>query len=156
LIKQSFKDLKKEENQELKIDKPQITPIPQDIISSCPKQVMRTLEEFNGCLLFNYYTAAAILARRALEISSIIKFKQLGKENLILENSEHVELSKRIEILKVNKWITLNLAKRLIEDNKIKLFGDSAAHSFSVTIRPEDVSPIRDLLRLCMEELFSQ
>jgi len=155
LIKQSFKDIKKESIEEPKMESIKVPTIPQDIILECPKPVRRTLEEFNGCLNFDYYNAAAVLARKALEISSVLKFKQENKENLIIKDSEYIELNKRIEMLKNNKMISSHLAKKLIEDNKIKLFGDSAAHSFMINVRPEDISPIRDMLRLCMEELFS-
>jgi Histidine kinase-, DNA gyrase B-, and HSP90-like ATPase len=153
-IKESFKKGTASIPDDEKKDEILIPFIPQDIIDICPKSLKGIIDEFNGCLLNRYFNAASILARKILDISTILKFKGEGKHGLILKDREYIELGGRIEILKSQKMIDSPLAKRLIGDNKIKLFGDSAAHSYRINVREEDMGPIRDLLRMCLEQLF--
>lgn len=155
LIKTSFKEIKKEALAENKIEEPRVSPIPQDIINACPNNLKQELNEFNGCLVNNYFNAAAILARKILEIACIIKLKKEKKENLIRTDLEYSELPAIIEVLKKENLIDSKIASRLVKHNNIKLFGDSAAHSFRTQIHQEDIGPIRDLLRICLEQLFS-
>ncbi len=157
-IKEAFK--KESEKVSKEIEKKQeiistIPTIPQDIIDSCPNIIKKLLEEFNGCLIYGYFNASAILARKILDNSTILKLRKERKENLILKHGEYVELGARIDCLKKERLIDSSLAKKLIKDNKIKIFGDSAAHSYRITIKEEDLGQIRDLLRLCLEQLFS-
>ncbi len=151
LIKESFQKAAEAEKRELIFDEQRIQPIPQAIIESCPKSMKSILDEFNGCLSSGYYNATAILARKILETGTILKFKIEKKESLIAKAEE---LNQRIEILKQQNMLDKQLSKNLVSDNKIKLFGDTAAHSYRIDIRKEDIGPIRDLLRLCLEQLF--
>jgi len=155
LIKESFKKVKEEAVLETPIEESKISTISSEIIDSSPKNIASLLKEFNGCLINGYFNAAAILARKILEVGTILKFKRTKKGHLIIENGEYKELNQRIDILKKEKLIDAPLAKRLINDNKIKIFGDSAAHSFRIDVKEEDIGPIRDLLRLCIEQLNS-
>lgn len=143
LIKESFR--KKEE--------PKSDGLPDDLLEKLPPEIRVICEEINGCLYHGFFNAAAVMMRKALEVATIIKFRQEGKENLILKSGEYEELPTRIEIAKQNNFISRKIAEKLIRDNKIKLFGDTAAHSFRIQIREEDAGPLRDQLRLVLEDM---
>jgi len=144
LIRESFKKIK---------DEPKFSVLPSELMDKLPAEVRTVCEEVNGCLYHGLFNAAAVMMRKALEVATIIKFQQEDKENLILKSGEYEELPTRIEIAKQNNFISKKIAEKLIKDNKIKLFGDTAAHSFRIQIREEDVGPLRDQLRLVLEDM---
>lgn len=144
LIRESFKK---------QVTKPAIDLLPQDLMDKLPSEITIILDEINGCLYYEYWTAAAILMRKALEVATILKFVQEKTMEDITSNGEFFELPKRIEVAKQKRYISLSIATKLIKDNKIKLFGDTAAHSYRIIIKPTDVAPMRDLLRLVLEDI---
>lgn len=144
LIKESFRKIK---------ETPKFPPLPSELVDNLPSEIKVVCDEVNGCLYYGFFTASAVMMRKALEVATIIKFKQEGKENLILKAGEYEELPVRIEIAKQNNIISKKIAEKLIKDNKIKLFGDTAAHSFRVQIKEEDIGPMRDQLRLVLEDM---
>jgi len=125
----------------------------QDLIEKMPTILANILIEINGCILHSYWTAAAILMRKTLEIATIIKFQQEEKEHEIMVDGDYNELPKRLEKAKQNGYFSSSTGNKLIKDNKIKLFGDIAAHSYRVEIKPDDVGPMKDLLRVALDEL---
>lgn len=144
LIKESFRKPK---------EAPKFAPLPPDLVDRLPLAVKVICNEVNGCLYYGFFSAAAVMMRKALEAAIIIKFQQEGRHNLIFKNGEYDELPARIETAKQNNFISKKIAEKLIKDNKIKLFGDTAAHSFRVQIREDDISPMRDQLRLVLEDM---
>lgn len=144
LIKESFKKIK---------ETPKLSTLPAELVDKLPSEVKIVCDEVNGCLYYGFFNAAAVMMRKTLEVATIIKFKQENKENLILKAGEYEELPARVEIAKQNNMISKKIAEKLIKDNKIKLFGDTAAHSFRVQIKEEDISPMRDQLRLVLEDM---
>jgi len=144
LIKESFRKMK---------EAPKFAALPTSLVESLPQEIKSICDEINGCLYYGYFTASAIMMRKALEVATIIKFKQENKESLIFQQGEYLELPARIEKAKQKNFISKKISERLIKDNKLKIFGDTAAHSFRIQIRGEDIGPVRDQLRLVLEDM---
>ncbi len=125
--------------------------IPQDLIDALPTNIGNILNEVNGCMAHGFLAAGAILLRKSLESALILKFVQEKAQKDITDtNGEYMELPAIVSIAKQKHYINSTLSRKI---DKVKLLGDTAAHSYRIVIRAEDIEPIRDIVRLAVEDL---
>ena len=130
--------------------------IPFELFDKQKDYIKKCLVEVNGCYRDCYFTACSIMLRRLFE-------------TLIIEIYEKKHIEPKIKD-KDGNYLKLNaLIKKVINEKdiklssqsknhlpKIKLFGDTGAHSRKIIIRKHDIDLYRDNIRLAAEEIVSE
>lgn len=131
------------------------TIIPDAIFKKATNYLKKVVYQINGCFSDGYYDACYVMIRRLFE-------------TLIIENYESHNLSNEIKGRNGHFLMLGDLIKKVVNEGrissssntrrhlpKIKLFGDTAAHSRKIILKSHDIERYRDEIRLCAEDLYS-
>lgn len=141
---------KKQIENELKSIKPLF---PSQIVIKIPSKLHKTINEANDSYLRGNWTATGILLRKIVDNSLHLKCQINQCEDKLRDNntSDFYDLPKKIDVCAGLGIINHNRAKDL---KKIKLYGDSGAHSLKIELSPQDIEEARPVVRVLLEELF--
>ena len=130
--------------------------IPLEIFNGTKDYINKVAIQINGCYRDKYYDACSTMLRRLFE-------------TLIIEIYENKKIEDRIkdadrQFLKLNALIGKAINDKDIKMSsqtkqhlpKIKLFGDTAAHSRKIILRKHDIDQYKDEIRLSAEDLISE
>ncbi|MHB8087407.1 MAG: hypothetical protein ACYDH2_04080 [Anaerolineaceae bacterium] len=113
----------------------------------------KLIKQINNCFDNNCYDACAVLMRRVFEITLILAFEHHGIQNQIKDtNGNYYFLEKIVDIAVSN--ITLKLSRSKKEYLDIKELGNFAAHKIYFNVSKKDIDDIKQIYRVCLEELF--
>jgi hypothetical protein len=146
----------KYENEKLENELKSIKPfIPNEITIKTPMQIQKTINELNESYIRGNNTACAMLLRKLIDNSIDIKSKMKKIENKFKDpnKNEFYDLPKKIDIASNEGILNKNISSQL---KRIKLYGDSAAHSYNIEILPQDIEDSKIPTRLAIEEIFSK
>lgn len=106
-----------------------------------PNTVFDDIKDANDCYISGHNRQSAIMFRKALESSILVKVQQTGLPIEILQNpqGDELKLSKKLDVMLTKKLITNNLKNDI--EQTVKFFGDSGVHT-RMTIVPEDIRSI--------------
>ncbi len=90
--------------------------------------------------------------RRVFEITLILAYENLGIQDEIKNNGEYVMLEKIVANAVSNS--TLGLSRLKKEYNSIREVGNYAAHRVLYNTRKKDIDDIKNVFRVCLEELY--
>ena len=130
--------------------------IPLEIFDETKDYIKKVAIQINGCYRDKYYDASSTMLRRLFE-------------TLIIEIYENKKIEDRIkdadgQFLKLNALINRAINEKGIKMSsqtkqhlpKIKLFGDTAAHSRKIILKKHDIDQYKDEIRLSAEDLVSE
>ena len=106
-----------------------------------PNMIFEDIEDANDCYISGHNRQSAIMFRKALESSIIVKVQQAGLQVNILQNAQgdELKLSKKLDVMVTKNLITNNLKNDI--EQTVKFFGDSGVHT-KMTIVSEDIQTI--------------
>ncbi len=114
--------------------------------------VQRCLQEAEGCARAELWVAAAVMLRKALDLSVRDAMRALGREpELYADRGREKTLSERLQLLGQSKPAIQRQRGDLLD---IKWFGDKGAHS-AMEIVKDDIDRIVPKLRAFLTELAS-
>jgi len=127
--------------------------IPKEVLEKLPKEIHKTIEGVRLCYENDHADFCFMGIRKALSTAIHIRFRREGKEKELYDGDRRpYKLDKWIELAKQNKFLTVNLAKRLTKE--LKLFGDVGSHDYMIDFHKEDVPSIFKLLRLALDRMY--
>ncbi|MBQ8619573.1 MAG: DUF4145 domain-containing protein [Clostridia bacterium] len=112
----------------------------------------KLIKQINHCYQSNCYDACAVCMRRVFEITLILAYENLGIQDEIKNNGEYVMLEKIVANAVNNS--TLGLSRLKKEYNSIREVGNYAAHRVLYNTRKKDIDDIKNVFRVCLEELY--
>ena len=129
--------------------------LPKDLFDNSKNYIQKVVFQINGCYRDGYYDACSVMLRRLFETVIIEIYENKGLEKSIKnEGGEYLKLGKLIKHIINNSQINLSSNSKQ-QLPKIKLFGDTGAHSRRVNLRKHDIDLYRDEIRLSAEDLVS-
>jgi len=106
-----------------------------------PYIIFEDVKDANDCYLSGHNRQSAIMFRKALESSILVKVQQtdLPIEILYNKQGDELKLSKKLDVMVTRKLITNNLKNDI--EQTVKFFGDAGVHT-KMTIISEDIRTI--------------
>lgn len=124
-----------------------------DIFKHQKDYIKKILLEINGCYRDCYWNACSTMIRRLFETLIIENYEKNGLQDSIKDDEgDYLKLGKLIKKIINERQIQLS-SQTKSHLSKIKLFGDTGAHSRKIILRKHDIEQYRDELRLSAEEL---
>jgi hypothetical protein len=117
--------------------------------------IEKICEQLNGCFQFDYYDAAAVLARRLLETLLIESYETLNKADEIRDKDGNYQMLSFIVAAALGeKGLSLGRdAKRAVMS--IKELGDRSAHNRRFNATRPDLEKIQSGVRCVVDELIN-
>ena len=112
----------------------------------------KLIKQINHCYRNNCFDACAVCMRRVFEISLILAYENLGIQNEIKKDGEYVMLERIVANAVSNS--TLGLSRLKKEYDSIREVGNYAAHRVLYNTRKKDIDDIKQIYRVCLEELY--
>lgn len=155
ILQEGIKELPTTKIEKEKIFSLKDTIIPESIFEKAPSYLKKVVYQINGCFSDGYFDACYVMIRRLFE-------------TLIIENYESRKLAAEIKDTNGNFLMLSDLIKKVVNDgrislgsttkrhlSKIKLFGDTGAHSRKIILKRHDIEKYTDEIRLCAEDLYN-
>lgn len=116
--------------------------------------IERVCVQLNGAYYHGYFDCAAVMSRRLVEILIIESYEELKREDEIKSSDGNYHmLGELINRANASGGLSLGMeAKKAL--TKIKKLGNRSAHNRRYYAKKPDLDPIRDELRICVEELL--
>lgn len=113
----------------------------------------KLIKQVNSCYQNNCYDACAVLMRRVFEISLILAYEHHGIQDHIKdEKGDYVMLEKIVANATQNKALGISRSRK--EYDTIRELGNFAAHKIHFNVRKKDIDDIKQIYRVCLEELY--
>lgn len=126
---------------------------PDEIVNKLPEPIRRSIEEAQECYARGLYTSCAVMLRKTLENAIVMRFELEGHTNLIIRGDRQViTLPKLLARAQECRLLTPQYRNELV---KVKLLGDTAAHSHANEITKEDIDSVILVHRLALERIVS-
>lgn len=155
ILPEGIKELPLTNIKKEKIFSPKDIIIPELIFEKAPNYLKKVVDQVNGCFCDEYYDACYVMLRRLFE-------------TLIIENYESRNLATEIKNKNGDFLMLGDLIKQIVNDgrislsstskrhlSKVKLFGDTGAHSRKIILKRHDIEKYTDEIRLCTEDLYN-
>jgi len=129
---------------------------PMEIFEDCKDYIIQIAVQIDGCYRDCYYDACSTLLRRLLETLIIEIYIKKGFENEIKDSyNNYMGLKDLIYKIVNDKRINLGRATKS-QLPKIKLYGDTGAHSRRIILKKFDIDTYKDDIRLSFEDLIAE
>jgi hypothetical protein len=139
----------------LKVEKPLLGVLPDDIADTMPVYISRLLPQLNGAYNNEWFEAAAMILRRFVETLIIELYTRRGCQPEIQDSVTNEYFMLKALIDKLNGDPRFGMQSRVIAGLKaIKELGDMAAHDFRIRIRKTDLDRIQSSARVAIERLI--
>ena len=112
----------------------------------------KLIQQINHCYEAHCYDACAVCMRRVFEITLILAYEKLGIQDEIKKDGEYMMLERIVANAINNK--TLGLSRLKKEYDLIREIGNYAAHRILYNTRKKDIDDIKQIFRVCLEELY--
>ncbi len=112
----------------------------------------KLIQQINNCYNNQCYDACAVCMRRVFEITLIHAYENLGIQNEIKKDGEYVMLERIVANAVCNPVLAISRLKK--EYDSIREIGNYAAHRVFYNTRKKDIDDIKQLYRVCLEELY--
>lgn len=112
----------------------------------------RLIQQINHCYEAHCYDACAVCMRRVFEISLILAYENLGIQDEIKKDGEYVMLERIVANAVNNQKLGISRLKK--EYDAIREIGNYAAHRVLYNTRKKDIDEIKQIYRVCLEELY--
>lgn len=113
----------------------------------------KLIKQINNCYRNNCYDACAVLMRRTFEIVLILSYENLGIQHEIKDNNGDFMMLEKIVTNAVQNR-TLQISRSRKEYDQIRDLGNFAAHKIHFNTRKSDIDDIKQIYRVCLEELY--
>lgn len=161
LIKEGIKTIKKflpkeeidsQKNESIPDDKNLFLP---EIFVNSKTNILRVLEQINGCYYNGYFDACFTMIRRIFE-TLIIEIYDIQErlDEITDANDYFYQLSKLIRIIVQDKKLRLSRNTKDTFSNA-KYFGDIAAHNPRINLKKRDIDDYKKEMRIALEELLT-
>ena len=113
----------------------------------------KLIKQINNCYNNCCYDASAVLMRRVFEILLIMAYEKNGVQDQIKDgNGDYLMLERIVANAVQNK--TLHISRSRKEYDLIRELGNFAAHKIHFNTRKNDIDDIKQIYRVCLEELY--
>ena len=112
----------------------------------------KLIKQINHCYGNGCYDATAVCMRRVFEISLILAYENLGIQDQIKKDGEYVMLEKIVADAEKNPVLAISRLRK--EYDLIRGIGNYAAHRVLYNTRKKDIDDIKQIYRVCLEELY--
>lgn len=124
------------------------TLLDQELVSKLPQNIQSLLSEAERAFSTGLFRATLVLFRSSIEEGITMLIKQNGKESLLYNNRNmEIGLAQKIKII-TESTPSVNQVKKELE--RVKWFGDKAAHGANFPLGEQDILQIEPELRLIL------
>jgi hypothetical protein len=129
--------------------------VPQEIVAVQPDYLKKIVYQINGCYDNGFYDACFVMIRRLIETLIIEVYEGKGREAEIKRADGDFMMFGDL-VKKVINDSHIKTSRNFKRDlNKIKEFGDTAAHNRMLNLKQPDIDKYSDLVRMACEELIN-
>lgn len=128
--------------------------IPISVVKDTRGYIEKVVEQINGCFESGWFDCCAVMIRRLLEtlIIETFEYKQLTQE-IMDSKGNYLMLGDLIsQMMKHGEW---GIGRQTRKDlPKLKDIGNTSAHARRYNARKEDIEPLRQSIRVIVEDLM--
>jgi hypothetical protein len=128
--------------------------VPLGLVQGTRSYIERIADQINKSFDCKLYDCCAVMCRRLLETLIIEMYEHQGREVEIKKDSHYQPLGDLVAYVESDHKISLSrMGLKALKD--FKRLGDLSAHNRRYNARESDIAPLRDGIRLAVEEMLS-